>query len=99
MDMASLVEELVKAYVDGMPLDTIKDKIKDIVTTYYKDNAFTISIYLIDYSCICIYINLNNLPTFNINLPTFNINSSSYIGRAISEIINYFKLLGFREIS
>lgn len=90
MDMASLVEELVKAYVDGMPLDTIKDKIEDIVTTYYKDNEFTISIYLIDYSRICIYINLSDLPTFNIN--------SSYIGRAISEIVNYFKLLGFKEI-
>lgn len=90
MDMASLVEELVKAYVDGMPLDTIKDKIEDIVTTYYKDNVFTISIYLIDYSRICIYINLSDLPTFNIN--------SSYIGRAISEIVNYFKLLGFKEI-
>ena len=91
MDMASLVEELVKAYVDGMPLDTIEDKIEDIVTTYYKDNVFTISIYLIDYSRICIYINLSDLPTFNIN--------SSYIGRAISEIVNYFKLLGFKEIS
>lgn len=90
MDMASLVEELVKAYVDGMPLKTIEDKIEDIVTTYYKDNVFTISIYLIDYSRICIYINLSDLPTFNIN--------SSYIGRAISEIVNYFKLLGFREI-
>lgn len=91
MDMASLVEELVKAYVDGMPLDTIEDKIEDIVTTYYKDNVFTISIYLIDYSRICIYINLSDLPTFNIN--------SSYIGKAISEIVNYFKLLGFKEIS
>jgi hypothetical protein len=90
MDMASLVEELVKAYVDGMPLDTIKDKIKDIVTTYYKDNVFTISIYLIDYSRICIHINLSNLPTFNIH--------SNYIGRAIDEIVNYFKLLGFKEI-
>lgn len=91
MDMASLVEELVKAYVDGMPLDTIKDKIEDIVTTYYKDNVFTVSIYLIDYSCICIYINLSDLPTFYI--------SSNYIGRTISEIVNYFKLLGFKEIS
>ena len=90
MDMASLVEELAKAYVDGMPLDAIKDKIEDIVTTYYKDNTFTIGIYLIDYSCICIYINLSDLPTFNIN--------SNYIGRAIGEIVNYFKLLGFKEL-
>lgn len=90
MGNIKMLEELVKAYVDGIPLDTIKDKIEDIVTTYYKDNVFTISIYLIDYSCICIYINLSDLPTFYI--------SSNYIGRAISEIVNYFKLLGFKEI-
>ena len=92
MDMASIVEELAKAYVDGIPLDTIKDRIKDIVTTCYKDNSFTVDIYLDnDYTHIGIYINLNSIPSFFIN--------SSYIGKAIGEIVNYFKILGFKEIS
>lgn len=92
MDMASIVEELAKAYVDGIPLNTIKDRIKDIVTTCYKDNSFTVDIYLDnDYTHIGIYINLNNIPSFFIN--------SSYIGKAIGEIVNYFKILGFKEIS
>lgn len=92
MDMASIVEELAKAYVDGIPLDTIKDRIKDIVTTYYKDNTFIVNIYLDnDYTHIDIYINLNNMPSFCIR--------SSYIGKAIDEIVNYFKILGFKEIS
>lgn len=88
--MVSLVEELAKTYIDGMPLDTIKDKIEDIVTTYYKDNIFIINIYLNDYSYILIRVDLNDKPSFSI--------SSSYINRAIGEIINYFKILGFKEI-
>lgn len=91
MGMASLIEELAKAYVDGMPLDTIKDKIEDIITTYYKDNIFTINIYLNDYSRILIWVDLNDIPSFSIN--------SNYIGRAIGEIVNYFEILGFKEIS
>lgn len=92
MDMASLVEELAKAYVDGMPLKTIEDKIKDIVTTCYRDNSFTVDIYLNnDYTHILILVNLNNIPSFCIN--------SSYRGRAIKEIVNYFEILGFKEIS
>lgn len=91
MDMASLLEELAKAYVDGMPLKSIEDKIKDIVTTCYKDNSFTVDIYLDnDYTHIFIFIDLNNIPSFCIN--------SSYRGRAINEIANYFKILGFKEI-
>lgn len=91
MDMASLVEELAKAYVDGMPLKTIEDKIKDIVTTCYKDNSFTVDIYLDnEYTHILLCINLNNL-SFCIH--------STYIGRAIKEIVNYFEILGFKEIS
>lgn len=91
MDMASIVEELAKAYVDGIPLDTIKDRIKDIVTTCYKDNSFTVDIYLDnDYSHIFIFIDLNNIPSFCIN--------SSYRGRAIKEIVNYFEILGFKEL-
>lgn len=92
MDMASIVEELAKAYVDGIPLDTIKDRIKDIVTTCYKDNSFTVDIYLDnDYTHIFIFIDLNDVPSFCIN--------SSYRGRAIKEIVNYFEILGFKEIS
>lgn len=92
MGMVSLVEELAKAYVDGMPLDTIKDKIKDIVTTYYKDNSFVVDIYLNnDYTHISIYVDLNNIPSFSI----YNCN---YIGKAVGEIVNYFKILGFKEI-
>lgn len=92
MGMASLIEELGKAYVDGMPLKSIEDRIKDIVTTYYKDNSFTVDIYLDnDYTHILILVNLNNTPSFTIH--------SSYIGRAIGEIVNYFKILGFKEIS
>ena len=92
MDMASLVEELAKAYVDGMPLKTIEDKIKDIVTTCYRDNSFTVDIYLDnDYTYILILVNLNNIPSFCIH--------SSYIGKALGEIVNYFKILGFKEIS
>lgn len=91
MDMASLLEEIAKAYVDGMPLKTIEDKIKDIVTTCYKDNSFTVDIYLDnDYSHIFIFINLNNIPSFCI--------TSSYRGRAIKEIVNYFEILGFKEL-
>lgn len=91
MDMASLIEELAKAYVDGMPLKTIEDKIKDIVTTCYKDNSFTVDIYLDnEYTHILLCINLNNL-SFCIH--------SNYIGRAIKEIVNYFEILGFKEIS
>lgn len=89
--MAEIIEELAKAYVDSMPLDTIKDNIKDIVTTYYKDNSFSVDIYLNNgYTHIYIYIDLNNIPTFCIH--------SSYIGRALNEIANYFKILGFKEI-
>lgn len=93
MDMASLVEELAKAYIDGMPLDTIKDKIRDIVTTYHEDyNSVTVHIYLSNcYTFIIIYLNLNDIPAFGIN--------GNYRGRAIDEIVNYFKLLGFKEIS
>lgn len=91
MDMASIVEELAKAYVDGIPLDTIKDRIKDIVTTCYKDNSFTVDIYLDnDYTHIFIFIDLNDVPSFCIN--------SSYRGRAIKEIVNYFEILGFKEL-
>lgn len=89
-----MIEELAKAYIDGIPLDTIKDKIKDIVTTYYEGNTFSISIYLNNnynyLQKICIYINLNDTPTFFI--------SSSYIGKALGEIVNYFKILGFKEL-
>lgn len=86
-----MLDELAKAYIDGMPLDTIKDKIKDIVT-YYKDNTATVHIYLNNcYTFIIIYLNLNDIPTFSVN--------GSYIGREISEIVNYFKILGFKEIS
>lgn len=92
MDMASIIEEVAKTYVNGIPLDTIKDRIKDIVTTYYKDNTFIVNIYLDnDYTHIDIYINLNNIPSFCIN--------SNYRGRAIKEIVNYFEILGFKEIS
>lgn len=92
MDMASLVEELGKAYVDGMPLKSIEDRIKDIVTTYYKDNSFTVDIYLDnDYTHILILVNLNNIPSFTIH--------GSYIDKTIDEIANYFKILGFKEIS
>jgi hypothetical protein len=94
MGMAEILEELAKAYIDGMPLDTIKDKIKDIVTTCYRDNSFTVYIYLandnINYTHILILVNLNNIPSFCIH--------SNYIGRAIGEIVNYFKLLGFKEV-
>ena len=89
--MASLIEEIAKAYVDGMPLKTIEDKIKDIVTTCYKDNTFSVNIYLDnDYTQIFIFINLNNIPSFCIN--------SNYRGRAIKEIVNYFEILGFKEL-
>lgn len=92
MDMASIVEELAKAYVDGMPLKTIEDRIKDIVTTCSKYNTFTVDIYLDnDYTHIYIWIDLNNIPSFYIN--------SNYRGRAIKEIVNYFEILGFKEIS
>ena len=91
MGMASLIEEIAKAYVDGMPLKTIEDKIKDIVTTCYKDNTFSVNIYLDnDYTQIFIFINLNNIPSFCIN--------SNYRGRAIKEIVNYFEILGFKEL-
>ena len=30
MDNIKMLDELAKAYIDGMPLDTIKDKIKDL---------------------------------------------------------------------
>ena len=87
-----MLDELAKAYVDGMPLKAIEDKIKDIVTTCYKDNSFTVDIYLDnDYTHILILVNLNNIPSFCIH--------SSYIGKAIGEIVNYFKILGFKEIS
>ena len=89
--MASLIEEIAKAYVDGIPLKTIEDKIKDIVTTCYKDNTFSVNIYLDnDYTQIFIFINLNNIPSFCIN--------SNYRGRAIKEIVNYFEILGFKEL-
>ena len=91
MGMASLIEEIAKAYVDGIPLKTIEDKIKDIVTTCYKDNTFSVNIYLDnDYTQIFIFINLNNIPSFCIN--------SNYRGRAIKEIVNYFEILGFKEL-
>lgn len=91
MGNIKMLEELVKAYVDGMPLDSIKSKIKDIVTTYYKDNTVTVHIYLNNcYTFIIVYLNLNDIPTFGIN--------GNYIGRAIGEIVNYFKLLGFKEV-
>lgn len=92
MGNIKMLEELAKAYVDGMPLKSIEDRIKDIVTTYYRDNSFTVDIYLDnDYTHILILINLNNIPSFTIH--------SSYIGKALGEIVNYFKILGFREIS
>ena len=93
MDMASgLIEELAKAYIDGIPLDSIKDRIKDIVTTYHEDyNSVTVHIYLNNcYTFIIIYLNLNDIPTFGIN--------GNYRGRAIKEIVNYFEILGFKEI-
>ena len=90
MDMASLVEELAKAYVDGMPLETIDSNIKDIVTTYHENyNTITVDIYLQN-SFIIVYLELGSIPTFGIN--------GNYIGRGVNEIINYFKLLGFKEI-
>jgi len=91
MDMASLVEELAKAYIDGMPLETIDSNIKDIVTTYNeKFNTIIVDIYLQNSFIIIIYLKLDSVPTFSIN--------GNYIGKGINEIINYFKLLGFKEI-
>ena len=86
-----MLDELAKAYIDGMPLDTIKDKIKDIVTTYHENyNTITVDIYLQN-SFSIVYLELGSIPTFGIN--------GNYIGRGVNEIINYFKLLGFKEIS
>lgn len=86
-----MLDELAKAYIDGMPLETIDSNIKDIVTTYHEDyNTITVDIYLQN-SFIIVYLELSSVPTFGIN--------GNYIGRGINEIINYFKLLGFKEIS
>lgn len=85
-----MLDELAKAYIDSMPLDTIDSNIKDIVTTYHKDNTITVDIYLQN-SFIIVYLELSSVPTFGIN--------GNYIGRGVNEIINYFKLLGFKEIS
>lgn len=86
-----MLDELAKAYIDGMPLETIDSNIKDIVTTYHEEhNTITVDIYLQN-SFIIVYLELSSVPTFGIN--------GNYIGRGINEIINYFKLLGFKEIS
>lgn len=85
-----MLDELAKAYIDGMPLDTIDSNIKDIVTTYHENyNTITVDIYLQN-SFIIVYLELGSIPTFGIN--------GNYIGRGVNEIINYFKLLGFKEI-
>jgi len=85
-----MLDELAKAYIDGMPLETIDSNIKDIVTTYHEDyNTITVDIYLQN-SFIIVYLELGSIPTFGIN--------GNYIGRGINEIINYFKLLGFKEV-
>lgn len=86
-----MLDELAKAYIDGMPLETIDSNIKDIVTTYHENyNTITVDIYLQN-SFIIVYLELGSIPTFGIN--------GNYIGRGVNEIINYFKLLGFKEIS
>ena len=85
-----MIDELAKAYIDGMPLETIDSNIKDIVTTYHEEhNTFTVDIYLQN-SFIIVYLELSSVPTFGIN--------GNYIGRGVNEIINYFKLLGFKEV-
>lgn len=85
-----MLDELAKAYIDGMPLETIDSNIKDIVTTYHEEhNTITVDIYLQN-SFIIVYLELNSVPTFGIN--------GNYIGRGVNEIINYFKLLGFKEV-
>lgn len=85
-----MLDELAKAYIDGMPLETIDSNIKDIVTTYHEDyNTITVDIYLQN-SFIIVYLELGSVPTFGIN--------GNYIGRGINEIINYFKILGFKEV-
>ena len=84
------LEELANSYIDSMPLESIQDKIKDIVTTYYKDNTVTVDIYLKN-SFIVVYLEFNDIPAFGIN--------GNYFGKAISEIENYFKILGFKGIS
>lgn len=85
-----MLDELAKAYIDGMPLETIDSNIKDIVTTYHENyNTITVDIYLQN-SFIIVYLELGSIPTFGIN--------GNYIGRGVNEIINYFKLLGFKEI-
>ena len=91
MDNIKMLDELAKAYIDGMPLETIDSNIKDIVTTYHENyNTITVDIYLQN-SFIIVYLELGSIPTFGIN--------GNYIGRGVNEIINYFKLLGFKEIS
>ena len=85
-----MLDELAKAYIDGMPLETIDSNIKDIVTTYHENyNTITVDIYLQN-SFIIVYLELGSIPTFGIN--------GNYIGRGVNEIINYFKLLGFKEL-
>ena len=84
-----MTEELAKAYVDNIPLKSIENLIKDITITYHTDNTITVDIYL-QKSFIIIYLELNDVPTFGIN--------GNYIGDVISEITNYFKILGFKEI-
>ena len=86
-----MLDELAKAYIDGVPLETIDSNIKDIVTTYHENyNTITVDIYLQN-SFSIVYLELGSIPTFGIN--------GNYIGRGVNEIINYFKLLGFKEIS
>ena len=89
MDRLEMIEELAKAYVDNIPLKSIENLIKDITITYHTDNTITVDIYL-QKSFIIIYLELNDVPTFGIN--------GNYIGDVISEITNYFKILGFKEI-
>lgn len=92
MGNIKMLEELAKAYIDGMPLENIKDKIKDIVITYHGNcDTVTIHIYLNNNqtSHISIYIDFGNMSFFTIG----------YKGKTIKEITSYFKILGFREIS
>lgn len=90
MDNIKMLDELAKAYIDGMPLETIDSNIKDIVTTYHDAyNTITVDIYLQN-SFIIVYLELSSVPTFGIN--------GNYFGRGVNEIINYFKLLGFKEV-
>ena len=90
MGMAEMIAEVVKAYIDNMPLKEIETKIKDIAITYHTDNTVTVDIYLQN-SFIIIYLEFNDIPTFGIN--------GNYIGKVIEEITNYFKILGFKELS